>query len=122
MKIRFQADADFNQDIVTGVRRRVREVDFQTAHDAMLRGVADADVLSLAAREGRILLTHDRRTMPEHFAEFIEKQESPGLFVVSQRADILIVIEDLILIWSASEADEYINSIRTLPLTSSSSR
>ncbi|MCP9496149.1 MAG: DUF5615 family PIN-like protein [Pyrinomonadaceae bacterium MAG19_C2-C3] len=116
MKIRFQADADFNEDIVTGVRRRVPQIDFQTAHDAMLRGITDPDVLSLAAREGRILLTHDRRTMPNHFGKFIEKQDSPGLLVVSQKADVLVVIEDVILIWTASEATEYVNSIRSLPL------
>jgi len=31
MKIRFQADADLNQVIVTGVRRREPTIDFQTA-------------------------------------------------------------------------------------------
>jgi hypothetical protein len=33
VKIRFQADADFNEDIVMGVRRRMPEIDFQTATD-----------------------------------------------------------------------------------------
>jgi hypothetical protein len=36
MKIRFQADADLNEDIVTGVLRRVPEIDFQTATEAQL--------------------------------------------------------------------------------------
>ena len=31
MKVRFQADADLNEDIVAGVQRRVPEIDFQTA-------------------------------------------------------------------------------------------
>ncbi|MDX6305058.1 MAG: hypothetical protein QOI77_2027, partial [Blastocatellia bacterium] len=41
---------------------------------------------------------------------------SPGVLVVSQKAEVLRIIEDLILIWFASDAEEYINSIRTLPL------
>lgn len=64
MKVRYQADADLNEDIVTGVQRRVPEIDFQTAQEAQLANLPDPDVLAQAAQEGRILLTHDRRTMP----------------------------------------------------------
>ncbi|OLE52710.1 MAG: hypothetical protein AUG51_16820 [Acidobacteria bacterium 13_1_20CM_3_53_8] len=116
MKVRLQADADLNEDIVTGIQRRVPEIDFQTAQDANLENLTDTEVLALAAIEGRVLVTHDRRTMPAHFGKFIETQNSPGLFIISQRADLLAVINDLILIWMASEAEEYINSIRTIPL------
>jgi len=113
---RFQADADFNEDIVSGVLRRVPQIDFQTANEAGFEGLRDPDILAIAAKEGRILVSHDRRTMPIHFGEFIETQISPGIFLVSQDAEIRKVIEDLILIWAASEAEEYVNSIRTLPL------
>ncbi len=41
MKIKFQADADLNEDIVTGVLRRVPEIDFQTATEAGLIGIPD---------------------------------------------------------------------------------
>jgi hypothetical protein len=116
MKVSYQADADFNEDIVSGVLRRVPEIDFQTADEAELAGLSDLEVLTLAAEEGRILITHDRRTMPTHFGQFIEHHESPGLLIVSQKADLLSIIEDLILIWTASEAEEYVNSLHTLPL------
>jgi hypothetical protein len=53
MIIRFQADADFNQNIVTGVLRREPRVDFQTALTAGLEGLQDREVLELAAKEGR---------------------------------------------------------------------
>jgi hypothetical protein len=72
--------------------------------------------LTIAVSEQRILLTHDRRTMPKHFAEFTESRESSGVFIVSQKANVSDVIADLILIWHISEAEEFINSIRTLPL------
>jgi hypothetical protein len=116
VKVRYQADADFNEDIVTGVRRRAPEIDFQTAHEAQLKGLEDSEVLAMAADEGRILVTHDRKTMPRHFGEFIQSRTSPGLFIIPQHADLLPVIEELILIWSASDADEYVNSVRALPL------
>jgi hypothetical protein len=66
MKVRFQADADFNQNTVRAVRRRAPAIDFQTAHEAGLHGLDDQAVLAQAAREGRLLVSHDRRTMPNH--------------------------------------------------------
>ncbi len=116
MKIRFQADENFNEDIVSGVLRRIPEIDFQTSGEANLKSLTDLEVLAAAARDRRVLLTHDRKTMPLHFGRFIETDVSPGVFIVSQRAGVPEIIEELILIWVASEPEEYTNSIRTLPL------
>ena len=116
MKIRFQADANLNEDIVNGVLRRVPEIDFQSAHDAGLERLSDPEVLRLAAREERILVTHDRKTMPLHFGKFIEAHTCPGVLIIAQDTEVHRAIEELILVWMASETEEYINSIRTLPL------
>jgi predicted nuclease of predicted toxin-antitoxin system len=116
MKVRYQADADLNEDIVTGVQRRAPEIDFQTAGEAELENLSDPEVLARAAQEGRILVTHDRRTMPIYFGRFIEKYKSPGLIIISQKTNILSAIEELILIWIASEAEEYVNSILAIPM------
>lgn len=116
MKVKFQADADLDEDIVRGVLRIVPEIDFQTATEANLEGVPDGKVLEIASNENRILVTHDRRTSPGHFADFIQKNECAGILIVSRRHAIRQIIEELILIWSASEPEEYINSIRQLPI------
>ena len=71
MTVRYQADADLDQAIVTGVLRREPTIDFQTAFAAGLEGVKDPEVLAIAAKQERILVSHDRRTMPLEFAEFI---------------------------------------------------
>lgn len=116
MKARFQADADLNEEIVAGVMRREPAIDFQTAEEAGLRGLNDLDVLAHAAAENRILLTHDRRTMPGHFADFILRHASPGVFIISQQLRVRTAIEELILIWVASEGEEWRNLIVELPL------
>jgi predicted nuclease of predicted toxin-antitoxin system len=59
MKVRFQADADFNAEIVAGVIRQEARIDFQTAEEANLRRLPDQQVLALAAQENRILVTHE---------------------------------------------------------------
>ena len=53
MPIRFQADADFNQIIVSAVLRRYPEIDFRTATAAGLAGLKNPDVLAVAGREAR---------------------------------------------------------------------
>jgi precorrin-6B methylase 1 len=59
------------------------DIDFQTATEVNLHGLPDEEVLAYAAQETRILVTHDRRTMPAHFANFIVNQTSPGAFIIS---------------------------------------
>jgi len=115
VKVRFQADADLNEDIVTGILRREPAVDFQTATAAGLRLLSDLDVLTLAARQGRVLVSHDRRTMPRAFAGFVNSNISPGLLIVSQKTDLLIAIDELLLVWSASQAEEWTNQLCTIP-------
>lgn len=116
MPVRFQADADFNQIIVSAVVRRSPQIDFRTATAAGLAGLPDAEVLTIAAREERVLVTHDRSTMPDYFREFIRSQSSPGLIVVPQSLSIREVADTLILIWTATAADEWTNRIVYLPI------
>ena len=116
MRVRFQADADLNEDIVAGVVRREPRIDFETADEASLRELPDSQVLALAAQENRILVTHDRRTMPRHFADFIINQRSPGVLIIAQKVSVSVAIEELLLIWAASDTEEWINLIVDLPL------
>ncbi len=116
MSVRFQADADLDQDIVRGILRRQPEIDFQTATAAGLEGLSDLQVMALAANQRRILVTHDRKTMPRYFAEFIADNMSPGVLIVSRKLSVKNAIESLILIWAASNESEWVNCIATIPL------
>ena len=116
MKLRFQADADLNQRIVAGVRRLEPAIDLQTAGHAMLEGKADPEVLACSADQGRALVTHDQKTMPHHFAAFIAGRSSPGVIIIPQDMPIGQAVQELYLAWTASEAEEWVNGIRRLPL------
>jgi hypothetical protein len=62
-------------------------------------------------------VTHDRRTMPNHAADRIARDESiAGVIIVSRRLPISQVIDDLEMIATCSEANEWENIIRYLPL------
>jgi hypothetical protein len=47
-------------------------MDFKSAPSADLQGKNDLEVLELAEKDGRILVTQDIRTMPRHFASFLQ--------------------------------------------------
>jgi hypothetical protein len=116
MRVRFQADADLNLVILLALARREPAIDFQTALAAGLTGLDDREVLAAASRDGRVLVTHDHKTMPRHFADFIATEPSAGLLVVPQHLPLSAAVEDLLLIWSASDAEEWTNRICYLPL------
>jgi hypothetical protein len=114
---RFQADADLQADIVTGVLRREPTIDFQTAQERLGEGMADTEVLALSAAEGRILVSHDVNTLPKHFGHFVATgQDSSGVFLIPQSLPLSRAIDELVLIWSASEAEEWHNLLVWLPL------
>jgi Domain of unknown function (DUF5615) len=117
MSVRFQADADHDQTIVTALLRREPGIDFYTASAAGLTARDDMEVLAIAARDGRILVSHDGRTMPHHFA-ILSTQTSAGLLIVPQYLTLAAVVQDLRLIWSASSPEEWVNRICYLPLQS----
>ncbi|MFM2429642.1 MAG: hypothetical protein RLZZ511_855 [Cyanobacteriota bacterium] len=113
--IRFQADADLRQAIVTGVIRRSPALDFRSANEAGLEGLKDPEVLTLAAQDRRLLVTHDRKTMPTEFGQFIMTQTSAGVLVLPQNLAIAEAIDAIILVWEVCTAEEWRNQIMTFP-------
>lgn len=115
--IRFQADNDLKRIIVDATLRREPRIDFQTAQAARLDGLDDEAVLRLAASQARILISHDKRTMPKAMALFVASGgASPGvLLVIPQSAPIREVVETLILIWTDDRANDWINLVAKIP-------
>jgi predicted nuclease of predicted toxin-antitoxin system len=116
VRIKFLADASLSASIVSGVIREESSIDFLSANAAGLESIPDDEVLAIAARANRILVTHDLKTMPSHFATFLSHAESPGVLLISQRTNVADAIEALLLVWIGSEPEEWVNRICRLPL------
>ena len=102
MSIRFQADNDLKFAIVKAVRRREPAIDFTSAQESGLDGVSDSELLDRAAGEGRVLVSHDLRTMLDHFRNHLMAgKSSPGLLVVSQGTPVGDVVEALVVPWGS---------------------
>jgi len=54
--------------------------------------------------------------MTAHFARFLQSHSSPGLIIVSQDLDIGAAIDDLLVIWAASDLEEWRDRVDYLPL------
>src|SRR5438105_11722115 len=113
---RFLADHNFNDNIIQGVQRREPGVEFVTLRELGGQRWDDAQVLEFAAANGWSVLSHDTRTMPAPARQRLANDQiMRGLFLVHQDAPIRPVMDDLILIWAASEAEEWLGLIEFLP-------
>jgi len=93
--LRFLADENFNNDILRGVLRRKPDADILRVQDVGLSGSPDPEILSWAAEEQRVVLTHDVSTMTRYAYQRVEAGESmPGVFEVPRSARLGQVIEE----------------------------
>jgi len=79
LKARLLADADLHPGIVNGLRKRIPSISFEGAQGVIPDAMPDHQVLALAAGQGRVLVSHDFKTMPGHFRVFSRERVSPGL-------------------------------------------
>lgn len=110
-------DQDLDHDILRGLARRIPRLDAVTAFEIGMSTATDTQLLSWAAQAGRIIVTHDRTTMPTHAAELMsEGNNIAGLFIALRSLPLHQVIEELALLITCSNNDEWVNVIRYLPL------
>jgi hypothetical protein len=116
VKARFLADANFNQKILAGLLLREPSIDFALPQTMIPEKMKDSEVLDLGHSSGRILVSHDVTTMPRWFDQCVQERSCAGLILVPDGLPIRDVIEDLLLIWHATEAEEWVNRMEWLPL------
>ena len=115
--LKLAADENFNNDVVRGLARRVPDLDIVRVQDAGLVGADDPTVLEWAARQGRVLLTHDVATITHFAYERIAREEPmPGVFEIPSRLSVRDAIEDLTLVVQCSLDGEWEGQVRYLPL------
>jgi hypothetical protein len=114
--LRLAADENFNNNILRGLRRRRPDLDVVRVQDAGLSGADDPTVLEWAAGEGRVLLTHDVSTVTRYAYERVRAgQPMPGVFEVSRKAPMGMIIDDLLLLAECSLKGEWEGQVRYLP-------
>ena len=110
-------DQDFREQIVRGLRSRV-SIDLVRLIDVGRAQDADWDVLGWAAEEGRVLLTHDARTMTAHLNSRLRAGlAAPRVILVPQNFPIGRAIDEIVYILSVATDEDWDGYVLRLPLT-----
>ena len=115
--LRLAADENFAHTIVRGLLRRRPNLDIVRVQDVGLSAADDRSVLEWAAREGRVLLTHDVSTLTQHAYDRVRAGEPlPGVFEVNPDLPIRRAIEEILLLAECSFDGEWEGQVRYLPI------
>lgn len=115
--LRLLADENFNRDIVRGLLLRQPDLDIVRVQDVGLGESDDPAVLAWAADNNRIVLTHDRATLPDYaYHRIAAGEQMMGVFVLDDRFPIGPAIQEILLIVDCSEQSDWNRSVIHLPL------
>lgn len=115
--IRLIADENFNGDILKGLSRRLPGLDVGRVQDVGLAGADDPVVLGWAAQAGRVVVSHDVRTLIGFAYDRLRRGvPMAGVLEVSSTLGIGRAIEELLLILECSLDDEWEGQVRYVPV------
>lgn len=111
------------------VSPRFRQALVRREHDLVVRRVgevaappihsSDPDILLWCEAHGFSLVTNNRASMPIHLRDHLDAgHHVPGIFILSPHMTMGHTIDELILIWAASDSDEFVDQLRYLPVSS----
>jgi hypothetical protein len=95
---KFLIDENFKGAIVRGLLQQPG-LDLIRVQDVGLLGASDAIILEWAAKEGRVLLTHDVNTITKYaYERLVTGLAMPGVIEVKQDASVSQIIHDILLL------------------------
>ncbi len=115
--VRLLADQNFDERNIAGVLRRLPDLAILRARDAGLDRTADPALLEQAATYGRVVLTHDVRTLTRFAHERVASGlPMPGVIEVPDTLPVGPAVEDLVVLLECTRDEEWENQIHYLPL------
>lgn len=115
--MRFATDENFDERILKGLRARLPALDIVRVQDTEMFQAPDEVLLAWLADEGRILLTHDVRTMPHYVYERVRSGlPVPGVIEIHKKTPIGAAIGELEILLGASTPEDFENQVMFVPL------
>jgi hypothetical protein len=116
----FVADNDFNENFLRAVLRARPEFDVVRARELGIGDAPDSEILTFATALGRIVLTHDCKTMPRALHErALSGIPTSGIVVVPKRLPIREAVQDILLIAVAADDGDLDGLVLRLPIRAS---
>lgn len=83
---------------------------------APAKGASDPDLLAFAQKTGRILVSFDKASLPRHLGDWFRAGgQTAGVALMRQGYPWARYVQEIALIWQASEAGEWLNLTQYLP-------
>lgn len=115
--LRLLADENFNRDIGRGLLLRQPGLEIVRVQEMGLDGIVDPNILAWAAENDRIVLTHDRATMPGYaYRRVAAGEKMPGVFVIDDRFPVGRAIEEVLFLVQCTSAADWADLVVYLPL------
>jgi len=117
---RYLVDEDTPHAIRDQLLRRQPSIEVRVVGDGIAPGLGtpDREILGWIERNGYVLVSRNRRTIPGHLREHLAAGgHVPGVFLLRRGYSLGAVIEDLLLIWEAGSPDEFGDRAEYLPWT-----
>jgi predicted nuclease of predicted toxin-antitoxin system len=116
--LRLLSDENFSGDVVRGLLLVTPDLDVVRVQDVGLDGADDPEILAWAAAHNRIILTHDRATMPDYaHARVAAGEDMPGVFVLNDRIAVGSAIREIRFVIECTEQAEWQGLVVYLPLS-----
>mgnify|MGYP001560347457 CR=1 FL=1 len=81
-------------------------------------GSSDPKILEWCEGNGFSLVTNNRASMPGHLRDHLRAgRHMPGIFVLDPDASLWETAQELLLIWGASDTEEYVDQLNYLPIS-----
>jgi hypothetical protein len=115
--LKFLADENFSAVILRGLLRKAPDLDIIRVQDEGLASTDDRITLEWAAKNGRVLLTHDIKTMPNFAYERVaDGLQMAGIIVMKPNIQIGTAIDDILLIYECLTPAELENGVLHIPV------
>jgi hypothetical protein len=116
--VKFLLDEHVPLVVVTELRRLALEIEIDRIGGlgTPARGTPDPNLLLWCEEHGYSLVTHNRKSMPRHLTDHLAAgHHVPGIFVFRALPAIGDIVQNLLLVWGATDAEEHDDLLRYLP-------
>ena len=116
--VRFLGDEHIPPSLMHALRTREPAIDFSLVGkgSAPPKGTPDSQLLLIAEAAGQALVTMDKSTMIPHIVQHTAAgHQTGGVFILEQGFTTVKYVDDLFLVWVASEAEDWRNRVEYLP-------
>lgn len=118
MKVRFLLDENMEVQVRAALLRREPSIDILRVGDETAPPLRTPDpaVLLYVEEHRRMLITRNRASMPRHIVEHLNGgRHHWGVMRVKRSGTMAALVESLLLVWGASEAEDWVDLFGWIP-------